>query len=78
MYIEPRFNTHEFYYGTYLMINGSYVGRSSIIGNEILQLFGWPPEYLKPRTVESYWEKFTDWLWYTYPIGLWVSYKEEL
>jgi len=73
MYIEPRFNTHELYYGTYLMVNGKYVSHNSIIGNQILQLFGWKPEYMMPRTIESYWEKFTDWLWYSYPIGLFIT-----
>ncbi len=73
MYIEPRFNPAEYYYGTYLMVNGKYVGHNSKLGDTVLELFGWKPEYLIPRTVGSYWEKFTDWLWYTYPIGLWVS-----
>ncbi|KKM92535.1 hypothetical protein LCGC14_1217640 [marine sediment metagenome] len=73
MYIEPRFNPHAYYYGTYLMCNGGFVGHNSVLGNQILQMFGWKPEYAVPRSVESYWEKFTDWLFYRYPIGLWIE-----
>lgn len=73
VYVEPRFNTHEIYYGTYLMVNGKYVSHNSVLGNLIMEKFGWKPDYMMPRTVESYWEKFTDWLFYRYPIGLWIE-----
>ena len=72
MYIEPRFNPHDLYYGTYLMVNGEYVGGSGAPAWKIMRLFGWEPDYDR-LDLYSRWERFKDWLWYTYPIGLWIS-----
>ena len=74
MYIEPRFNHHELYYGPYLMVNGQYVSHGSVAGDRILELFDWQPYYIIQPLVEPYcyWGIFTAWLLNTYPIGLWV------
>ena len=48
------------------MVNGKYISGNGIPALEILRLFGWPEDF-------KVWEKFTDWLWYTYPTGLWIS-----
>jgi len=73
MYIEPRFCFHEIYYGPFLMVNNNYVSGSGQMAWRILELFGLNPFLGSTSEEHDQWEKFTEWLWYTYPIGLWIS-----
>ena len=74
MYIEPRFNPHEYYYGTYLMVDGEYVSWG-YRGSRIMKLFGWEPNFNRLKSEPDQSEQFTDWLWYTYPIGLFITHR---
>ena len=69
MHIEPRYNPHELYHGTYLTVDGEYVPEG-MWGWRIMGFFGWTPEYNKRDGLYCQWEQFTDWLWFRYPMGL--------
>jgi hypothetical protein len=71
VYVEARFNQHELFHGTYLMVNGEYQAEN-IIGWEIAGEFGWVREY-RSAAERIQWEQFTDWLWYRFPAGVFLS-----
>lgn len=72
IYIEPRFCFHPIYYGPYLMVNGQYV-RRGMMSWRILELFGRQVNFSSTDAEISQWEKFCEWFFYAYPIGLFLT-----